>query len=261
VTVKATGTSAANGSEVEGTLEPEIKFPGQNISLKGKLQTNCALEGTATVSDLLGKGSALFVTGKVDDKNVKTLEVGLDYTQTGVATVNAKVTVPELDLNKADLYLAGVALHEHYTVGGDVKVNSKQEVTLWDVNFELNKQDITFAAFGKFDKKKGKKYGFGYGQNLGSDVKGVVDFSFNPESKHGTVRVATNSKIDESSSLKNRFTVTSNKEFRWGVVLKQNLNSSTRVTLTSDVNARSLFDGASESGPGHQFGVAVSFFD
>jgi len=109
-------------------------------------------------------------------------------------------------------------------------------------------------------RKKGKKYGFGYGQNVGSE-KGVVDFSFNPESRHGTFRVATNSKIDESSTLKSRFTVTSNKEFRWGVVLKQNLNASTRVTVTSDVNARSLFDGASESGPGHQFGVAVSFFD
>jgi len=92
-------------------------------------------------------------------------------------------------------------------------------------------------------------------------LKELLIFSFNPENKHGTLRVATNTKIDESASLKSRFTVTSNKEFRWGAVLKQNLNSTTRVTVTSDVNARALFDGASESGPGHQFGVSVSFFD
>jgi len=157
VTVKATGSSSPNGAEVEGTLEPEIKFSGQNISLKGKLQTNCALEGTVTVSDVLGKGSAFIVTEKIDDKSVKTLEVGLDFLQKDVATVNAKVTLPELDVNKADLYLAGVGVYEHFSVGGDVKVNAKQELTLWDAHLEYNKNDITCASFAKFDKKKGNR--------------------------------------------------------------------------------------------------------
>jgi len=261
VTVKATGSSAANGSEVEGILEPELKFSAQNISLKGKLQTNCALEGTVTLNDPIGKGSALFVTGKIDDKGVKTVEVGADYTQKDVGTLNVKATVPEFDVNKADLYVAGVGVYNNVSIGGDVKVNTKQELSLWDLNLEYNKNDLTFALFAKFDKKKGAKSGFGYAQTLGNNIKGAFDYTFNHDTTESTLRFGTNSKIDESSSLKSRFSVRSNKEYRVGLVLKQNLNPTTRVTVTSDVNVRALFDGVPESGPGHQFGVAVSFFD
>jgi len=261
VTVKATGSSAANGTEVEGTLEPELKFNAQNITLKGKLQTNCALEGTVTLSDLVGKGSAVFVTGKIDDKGTKTVEVGLDYLQKDLGTVNVKATLPELDVNKADLYVAGVGVYNNISVGVDAKVNTKQELSLWNLNFEYNHSDLTFAIFEKYDKKKGTKSGFGYAQNLGPSVKGALDYTFNHDLTESTIRFGTNAKIDESSSLKTRFSVRSNKEYRVGLVLKQNINANTKVTVTSDVNARSLFDGVPESGPGHQFGVAVSFFD
>jgi len=75
------------------------------------------------------------------------------------------------------------------------------------------------------------------------------------------MRVGTNYKVDTNTTLKSRFSLRSTNEMRLGLVLKQNLNPTARVTLTSDINTRYLFDREKTEGAGHQFGVALSFFD
>jgi len=260
--IKANGTSHNNGNTVEGTIEPELKF--QDLTLKGKFQTNNMLEASVLFNDKLMKGSTVFVTGKVDDKLATSVEVGLDYLDKQYGSLNLKVISPtEFDMEKVDVYGAAVGIYNNLTAGIDGRINvSSQDVSNWNSFIEYNKGDLTFALFSKFDKKKDKKTcGFGYSQDLSPSIKGALDFSFEHKSKESSLRVGANRKFDENTSLKTRWSLKTTKEMRFGLVLKQNLNPSARVTLTCDVNTRLLHDRVSDSGHGHQFGVALSFFD
>jgi len=119
-----------------------------------------------------------------------------------------------------------------------------------------------YHFFGKYDKKKKKKiYGFGYSQNISDVTKGALDFSFEANTNESSLRFGANHKIDDNASFKARYSLKSTKEMRFGLVLKQNIHPSTRVTLTADFNTRLLHDKVSDSGVGHQFGVSLSFFD
>jgi len=110
-------------------------------------------------------------------------------------------------------------------------------------------------------RKKKKTYGFGYSQNLKPNLKGSLEYSVEHKDHEATLRLGLNHKFDTDTSLKTRLQFKSKQDMRMGFVLKQNLNASTRVTLTSDLNARLLFDRVKDSGVGHQFSAGISFFD
>jgi len=108
--------------------------------------------------------------------------------------------------------------------------------------------------------KKKKTYGIGYHQNINADARGAVEFTHEPKTQISRMRFATNYKFDEHTSLKSRLSLAGNRDMRIGFVLKQALFPSTRLTLSSDINGRLLYDNVKD-GVGHQFGVTLAFFD
>jgi len=109
-------------------------------------------------------------------------------------------------------------------------------------------------------ERKKKTVGLGYHQNINDSIRSAVDYSLEHVSNVSTLRFGATYKIDDNSSLKSRLILRGKKDMRFGIVLKQNLYPSTRLTFTSDINARSLLDNKTE-GTGHLFGVTLSFFD
>jgi len=265
VLLKASAFSHPNGKDVEGTLEPEFKFPDLDLTIKGKLITNNVFEGSVLLNDKIGKGSSVFVTGKLDDKRQTSVEVGLDYINSTMGSCNLKLISPTtFDTDKMDFYGAGVAYWEGVSFALDTKLNiSSRDVSNMNGYLEYVSKDISVAAFGKYEKKNEKEkktYGIGYHQNINDNARGAVEFTHEPKTQISKLRFATNYKFDENSSLKSRVSLAGNKDMRLGFVLKQNLFPSTKLTLTSDINGRLLYDNVKE-GERHQFGVSLTFFD
>jgi len=264
--IKAEGSTHANGNDVDGTLEPEYKFSDYDVTVKGKFQTNNTFEGTFMINNLLGSGSTFFFTDKLNDKKEKSIETGIDYLSKDVGSLNIKVTSPlDFDTTKIDVYTALVGFYNGYSLGGDCKVNLKNVLQPLNGNayLELNKNDVSVVLFGKYEDKEGKQkktLGVGYHQNIKENIRSSVDYSFEQVSARSVLRFGTSYKFDEHCSLKTRLLLRGKKDMRLGLVLKQNLFPSTRLTFTTDLDTRSLLDNVSE-GPGHQFGVTLSFFD
>jgi len=264
--IKAEGATHANGNDVEGTLEPEYKFPDYDVVLKGKLQTNNTFEGSLLFNNMLVKGSTLFFTDKLSDKGEKSVEAGIDYLSKDVGSLNLKVISPlDFDTAKIDAYTAFVGFYKGFSLGGDCRLNVKNfKASNCNAYLEYVKNDVAVAFFGKYETKGEKKkrtFGVGYHQNINESIRSAVDYSFEQISSSSTLRFGSTYKLDENSSLKSRLVLRGKKDMRLGLVLKQNLYPSTRLTFTSDINTRSLIDNTSGEGAGHQFGVTLSFFD
>jgi len=262
--IKASGSSHANGNDVDGTLEPEFKF-NDRVTLKGKLQTNNAFEGSILINDYLGKGSTLFLTDKLTDKGDKVVEGGFDYLSKELGSVNLKlITNNEFDIAKTEFYGAGVGFSNGFSLAGDCKLNVTDfKFSSYNGYLEYVKGDLAVAMFGKYEKKGDKEkrtFGVGYHQNINENIRGAVDFSLEQKSVTSLLRFATNYKVDDNTSVKTRLCLRGTKDMRVGFVLKQNILPSTKITFTSDINTRLLYDNVSE-GVGHQFGVTLSFFD
>jgi len=264
VLIKASGSSHANGVVVDGTLEPEFKL-NENFTIKGKCQTNNAFEGSLLLNDLLGKGTTLFLTDKYTEDNKKLVEGGFDYLMKDLGSVNLKVmTNSDFDMDRTDFYAAGVGYMDGFSLAGDCKFGvSDFTLSSYNAYLEYVKGDLSVAVFGKYEKKGDKEkktLGVGYHQNIKENVRGAVDFSLEQKSGTSLLRFATNYKVDDNTSVKTRLCLRGTKDMRVGFVLKQNILPSTRITFTSDINTRFLYDNVSE-GVGHQFGVSLSFFD
>jgi len=264
VLIKASGSSHANGTDVDGTLEPEFKLH-EHITIKGKLQTNNVFEGSFLVNDYLAKGSTLFLTDKYTDKHEKVVEGGFDYLSKDLGSVNLKViTNSDFDMEKTEFYGAAVGFKDGFSLAGDCKLSiSDWKFSSYNGYLEYVKGDLSVAAFGKYEKKGDKEkktLGVGYHQNIKENIRGAVDFSLELKSVTSLLRFATNYKVDDNTSIKTRLSLRGTRDFRVGFVLKQNILPTTKITFTSDINTRLLYDNVAE-GVGHQFGVALSFFD
>jgi len=264
--IKAEGATHANGSDVDGTLEPEYKFPDYDIVVKGKLQTNNTFEGSVLFNNLLLKGSTLFVTDKLSDKGDKSIEAGVDYLSKDLGSLNLKVISPlDFDTSKIDVYTAFVGFYKGFSLGGDCKLGlGNFKATSCNAILEYVKNDQALAFFGKYEikgEKKKKTFGVGYHQYINDSIRSSVDYAFEQLSKSSTLRFGTSYKFDENSSLKSRIVIRGKRDMRLGLVLKQNLYPSTKLTFTSDINTRLLLDNTAGDGAGHQFGVTLSFFD
>jgi len=263
--VKAEGSTHPNGNDVEGTLEPEFKFSDYDVTVKGKFQTNNTFEGSVLFNNYLVKGSTFFVTDKLSDKGEKSVEAGVDYLSKEHGSLNIKVISP-LDFNaeKVDLYAAFVGYYKGYSLGVDSKLNIHSfKPSACNGYLEFVHDDLSLALFAKYEHKKDtekKTIGVGYHQHINDHIRSSVDYSFERVSSTSLLRFGSSIKFDENSSLKSRITLKGKKDMRLGFVLKQNLFPSTRLTFTTDLNARLLLDQEGE-GTGHQFGVALSFFD
>jgi hypothetical protein len=264
--IKAEGSTHPNGSDVDGTIEPEFKFPDYDVVLKGKLQTNNNFEGTINFNNYLLKGTTWFETTKLNESGDTSLEAGVNYLNKDYGSFNFKLSSPIAfkGLESLDLYTAFVGYKSGFSLGGDVKLALKNfKSSACNAYLEYVKDDVSVALFGKYEKKgedEKKTFGFGYHQNINEKIRGAVDFSLEHKSNTSTLRFGTNYKLDENSNLKSRLTLRNQTDMRLGFVLKQKLYPNTNLTLTSDLNTRLLHDNVSEGTP-HQFGVTLSFFD
>jgi len=266
VLIKAEGSTHANGNDVEGVLEPEFKINDYDIVVKGKLQTNNTFEGSVLFNNYVVKGSTFFITDKLSDKGDKSVEAGVDYLSKDYGSINLKVISPfDFNTEKIDFYGAFVGIYNNYSIGGDCKLNVLAfKSSACNAYLEYVNKDAYLALFGKYEDKSKvvkKTFGVGYHQNVNEKIRSSVDFSFEQNTGQTVLRFGSSYKFDENSSLKSRLTLRGKKDMRLGLVLKQNLYPSTRLTFTSDINARLLIDNNLGEGVGHLFGVTLSFFD
>jgi len=267
VTIKATGFKHPNGNEVEGTLEPEIKL-NKDVTLRGKIQTSNKYEATISLNDKLAVGSTLFATGKCEfgTTSKQSVEVGLDYLNKDYGSVNLKLMSPiSFDYKDLEIYGAGTVYNKGFglSAGVDAQMKPKgNDLSKANGYVQYDNSNLSFALFGKYDaKKRLRKAGLGYYQNVNANLKAGVEFSVDPqEFKNTAIRIGDNYKIDDLSSVKGRFSIYGRDQFRVGLVYKQNLSTHSKLTVSSDLNANLLLNQKSES-KGHQYGVTLSFFD
>jgi len=268
VSFKTTGFKHPNGSDVEGTLEPELRLKDYDVTLKGKFQTSNKFESTISLNDKLVKGSTLFVTGKaeVTDKPKQTLELGFDYMNKDFGSFNLKlISPPTFDPKDIELYTAGVGQYQGVSVGVDVQLHPSSKVVSKSNGYiQYDDKDFSFALFGKYDKKKGYKVGAGHHHTLNGTLKGAIEISVDPqEVSNTTIKVAGNYRYDEHSLLRPRLSFyAQSKEVRLGFVHKQTLSSISKLTFATDISTNSIFQGeGKEKFKKNQFGVTLSFFD
>jgi hypothetical protein len=214
---------------------------------------------------MLVKGSTLFVTDKLSEKGDKSVEAGVDYLSKDVGSLNLKVISPlDFDTSKIDVYTAFVGFYKGFSLGGDCRLNVKNfKASNCNAILEYVKNDVALAFFGKYEikgEKKKRTFGVGYHQNINESIRSSMDYSFEQISSISTLRLGSSYKFDENSSLKSRIVIRGKRDMRLGLVLKQNIYPSTKLTFSSDLNTRLLLDNTSGDGAGHQFGVTLSFF-
>jgi len=238
--------------------------------LKGKIQTSNKYEGTVSLSDKLGKGSTLFVTGKTElgPKPKESIEFGFDYLSKDLGSVNLKFISPiSFESKDIEFYGAGVGYYQGASLGVDVQTNlSPFNVTKSNGYLQYDNSNYSVGLFGKLDnKKKTSKAGLGFYQTINDSTKAALEISADPRApENATLKVAGSYKFDDYTSIRPRISIFSQtKEMRLGFVLKQTLSPIAKLTVSTDLSTNSLFQDLSEETvfKKNQFGVTVTFFD
>jgi len=274
-TFKATGHKHPNGTQVEGTLEPEVKL-SKALTLKGKFITTNKCESTLSVNgDTVLKGSTFFATGKCDLSDPSdpkhSFEVGFDYLNKEFGSLNFKFISPiSLDSKSFELYTAFVGYYQGVSVGGDVQLHPARggEVSKSNGYLQYDKQNFSTALFGKYEKKGGNvitKVGVGHYHDIYKHLKVAGEVSLDPKNPNDvTLKVSDTYTLDDQSNIKPRLTFTTeNKELRFGLVFKQTISPIAKLTLSTDISTNPLFqtDVKGSSFKSNQYGVTLSFFD
>jgi len=261
---KSTAFKHPNGSDVEGTLEPEIKIQDYDVVVKGKIQTSNKYETTVSLNDKIVKGTTFFITGKVEVSNKETVELGFDYLNKEMGSLNLKVISPyPFDSELIELYCAGVGYYQGVSIGGDVQFKpSTREVSKANGYVQFDNNEMSAAGFVKFTNGKGTKVGFGHHHKVNDTTSGALEISVDTSNTSNTIlKVVGNHKFDDHTTLRPRVSVYGlSKEVRVGFVLKQTLSSIAKLTLSSDLSTHTLFQQEGKFKK-NQFGVTLSFFD
>jgi len=268
VNLKVTAKKHPNGNVVEGLLEPEVKY--NNFVLKGKIPTSNEFETTILANDILTKGATVFVTGKcnVEASSVKSsVEVGVDYLQKDLGSVNLKVITPTpVETNDIKVYGAitghsnGVSVGVEGTVGNFEK-GAKLEK--WTGYIQHDSEGQSVALFGKNTGKE-VSAGVGYYKVLNDTFSTAVEVSADPSDvSKNVVKVGAVVKIDANSTVKERIHIQNGHNFRYASVYKQNLSSCAKLTFLTDFNLNHLISapGKDDKSLGNHFGVSLTFFD
>jgi len=245
------------------TIEPEFKIAKYNLLLEAKVGTDRKFQKTISLVDYLQKGSKFFVRG-LTENGKHTGEVGFEYKDERVA-LNGTVTKP-LE-GQVKVVGAGVAKQNSYTVGGDVEYELEKGVLRYSTKLQYDKEDSTFCLFlndqlvpkNVSDKPK-REVGFSYFFKLRNDLNGALDFKVDDKLNDNEFRVGSVLKVDSNTSIKSRMLIKNKKDFRVGFALKQKVTPNTKVTLSTDLDAKSLF-GTEEGVNKHRFNLTLSFGD
>jgi len=109
------------------------------------------------------------------------------------------------------------------------------------------------------DKPK-REVGFSYFFKLRNDLHGALDIKVDDKLVDNEFRIGSVLKVDTTTSIKSRMLIKNKKDFRIGLALKQKVTPNTKVTLSTDLDAKSLF-GSEEGGNKHRFNLTLSFGD
>jgi hypothetical protein len=259
--LKTTTTRDPNSNLVH-TIEPELKIAKYNLLLEGKVGTDKKFQKTISLVDYLQKGSKFFVRG-LTEKGKHTVEAGFEYKDERVA-LNGTVTKP-LE-GQIKVVGAGVVKQNSYSVGGDVEYEVEKGVSRYSAKTQIDKEDSTFCLFlndqlvPKSGDKPKREVGFSYFFKLRGDLNGALDFKVDDKLEDNEFRVGSVLKVDSNTTIKSRMLLKNKKDFRLGLALKQKITPSTKVTLSTDLDAKSLF-GSEEGGNKHRFNLTFSFGD
>jgi len=174
------------------------------------------------------------------------------------------ISPPSFDTKDIEFYGATVGYYQGCSLGGDVqlKVVTPAQVSKWNGYLQYDNPNYSSAFFGKHDKKKGTRVGFGHYQTVNETVSGALELSVDPQSVDNTIfKVGGSYKFDKFTNLRPRVTVYSKtKEVRLGFVLKQTLSDIAKLTFTTDLSTSTLLQQEGKFIP-NQYGVTISFFD
>jgi len=227
-------------------------------------------ETTVLANDFLTNGATVFVTGKcnVETSSVKSsVEIGVDYLQKDLGSVNVKVTSPtSLETKDVKLYGAftghsnGVSIGVEGTLGN---FDKSIKLEKWTGYVQHDSQGQSVALFGKNTGKE-VSAGVGYFKVLNDTISTAVEVSVDPsEFSKNVVKVGAVVKLDANSSVKERVHIQNGQHFRYASVYKQNLSSSAKLTLHTDFNLNHFLStpAKDDKSLGNHFGVSLSFFD
>jgi len=178
--------------------------------------------------------------------------------------LNGTVTKPQVGAFRG--LGAGVYKYKKYSVGGDVEFEQDKGVTRFSGKVQIDRDESAFCLFMndlRIPKKKLEEpktdVVFGLFSKIKSDLSGALDFKV--DNKLDTeMRLGSDYKVDQSTNFKSRLTV-NRKDLRIGLVYKQKLTPSTKITVSSDLNTRSFLGTVENSRNDHRFNFTYSTGD
>jgi len=257
--LKTTVNRNPNG-DVIATTEPELKNDNLNVTLSGKLGTDRKYEVSLAKTDLLQKGTKLYVKGLLDQSK-PSFEGGFEYKDKTVAA-DGKATYT--DTGDIKLYLSGVIHNSGWSLGGEVE-RIGEGFSRWSAKVQRDRDDGTFCFFSNNElipKKKDDEpkidIGFGYHHQLRNDLKGGVDFKVNQDT-HSEFRFGCDYKVDESSNLKSKVTMKQKTEMRLGLLYKKKVTPYSKFIASADLNVNQL--AGNDNNNNHIFSLSLSYGD
>jgi len=294
VTVTSTGTRsfAAGGEEnLVGTVEPKFDWKDQGAELTGKLSTLGEFEAGVSFKDVFVKGSKLAITGIQSDKDGTSLKPSIAF-KNDLFSAKAGFKYPfklkthinwngEVVFRYPDHLFWGVDLRHDTAVRGTVDTPEADQPTdqfFWNakagISLDTHHIHVGFENVANKDKKTNKanpslhNLNVGFFQTVSESIKVAWAFSAEVKNVKGIeFNAGGEYKVDKDTLLKSKFSFAGAKdpvdrEFRFGLGVKQTVSEHTTVTVGADVNARSLLGGPNinlGSTKPHSFGFEVKF--
>jgi len=231
--MKVIGSKHPNGSNVEGTIIPQVELKKYNTTIRGKFQTSekYKLSGVYNVH-----GTDLFLSLKQKQESHYLL-TGIDFLQK-IGSLNVKLKFPLIKTKSPiEMRLAGKAIIKDTHIGIEIlsKKNEKIETTLTNSYLHYSSNNLDLILFYK-DNESGRKFGFGYSQLFNNTYNTAFDITITRQIFIPRIRFAFNSKIDQFTRLKSRITQIGSEETRIGLAFKQKINNNIKCVLSTDFN-------------------------
>jgi hypothetical protein len=258
--LKAIADRPANGNLVV-SVEPEYKWSSKNATFEGKFASDRKFESTLSVTDLGTKGTKIYAKEMMEKQDI-TFEGGVEYKDKNVA-INARVTYPLKDQNIKG-YVAGVAKHGEFSLGGDGEYIADGGVANWSVKLQkdFDKSSLCFFTNNVLIPKKKEdgtksEIGFGYSQVINDRLKGALDFKLE-SNEESTTRFGYDYQLDGVTNLKSRISLKSKDNLRAAFVYKQKIQN-TKVAFGADLDLKHIT--GLDSTNDNRFSVSLSYGD
>jgi hypothetical protein len=250
---------------VSAGIEPKYEIKQHKLELSGKLSSLNDLTASASVRDLVAKGSKVEVSYSRSDKDGINGIGGVSF-KNEVVALKGKLTYP-FTPNKPTKIASEVVLHHSASnvnvgCGVDVSLEESAHISFEGVlaHFSKDTHYKGLVRYGLYESSL--NWGFSIWRKLTDNCFWGIDFITDNNSTKNTLTTGSECKIDDSTIIKGKCKVTKSKDkmdYRVGLSLKQKLSPTITAILGTDLNPRS-FLGNSEGDP-HSFGLEIKFQD